>query len=220
MKPELLWLTILFAFALRPADCRAQGDGIEELQTFIASDFHKGLVAKALSTIPPAVFQRCPALQSNGADVTILRPLSFGKGGRPNAGAWREAFPVAGCGNDTVLNIFFEAGKDKKINTMVGFPGTTHADLVLQGDAQLYASVGAGILAKDCETFDVKNTRFEAYGLSDPPTADPGPDSRLRPWWETWTMTGCGRTIDVQLDFAPDETGTQITQPDGGRKER
>ncbi len=220
MKPGVLWLAPMFALTLGPADCRAQTTGVEQLQKFIGSDFHKELIGKALSAIPPAVFQRCPALEANGSQVTILRPVSFGKGGRPKAGAWREAFPVAGCGNDTVLNVFFEAGKDEKINTLVGAPGTTHADPVLQRDAQLYAFVGAGALARNCEKFDVKDTRFEAFGLSDPPTADPGAGDPLRPWWETWTVTGCDRTFDVQLDFAPDQTGTQITQPADGRKER
>jgi hypothetical protein len=44
--------------------------------------------------------------------------------------------------------------------------------------------------------------------------ADPGPDKRLRPWWETWTLVGCGRTIDVPMDFIPRDTGgAQIIQP-------
>jgi hypothetical protein len=44
---------------------------------------------------------------------------------------------------------------------------------------------------------------------------DPGPDQRLRPWWETWSMIGCGKTIDVPIDFLPEEKGTQIIQPGG-----
>ncbi len=219
MRCGVSWLAALSALMLCPADCRAEPQAVEKLQKFMATDFYKQLIGKLLSTMPPAVFQHCPGLESKGSHVTILTPLSYGRNGFPTAGAWRQAFPVAGCGNDTVLNLYFAGGKGGKITTIIGAPGATIADLVLQRDAQRYAFVGAGLLAKDCEKFDVVNTRFEAYGLKDPETADPGPDDPLRPWWETWTVAGCGRSFDVPLDFAPDKTGTQITQPVGGGKE-
>lgn len=220
MKRVVAWLAPLFALMLGPADCRAQADNADQLKKFVASDFHKGLIDGALASIPPAMFQRCPALKSDGMDVSVLEPISYGGNGRPNAGAWKEAIPVTGCGADAVLNIYFQAGKGGKVKTIVGFPGSTHADLVLQGDAQTYAIVGAGIVDKDCKSFIVKDTRFEAFGLADPPKPDPGPDDSMRPWWETWTVEGCNRTFEIQIDFAPDATGTQIIQPDGGRKER
>jgi hypothetical protein len=113
------------------------------------------------------------------------------------------------------LDFLFSAGADEKINTVIGVPGATHANLTLQRDALRYASIGAGVAAKDCKTFVVKNTRFESYGLQTPAMTDPGPGQRLRPWWETWSMIGCGKTIDVPIDFVPDEKGTQIIQPGG-----
>jgi hypothetical protein len=152
---------------------------------------------------------------SNGSTVSIARPIIFGEDGIPNAGLWKQSFPVSGCGNDTILNIFFSAGADEKINTIIGLSGTTHTDLMLQRDTLLYANTGAAIIAKDCKTFEVKNTKFEGYGLPNPETPDPGVASRFRPWWETWIMTGCGRTIAVPLDFIPDATGTRIIQPAG-----
>ena len=126
---------------------------------------------------------------------------------RPNTSAWKEAIPVTGCGADAVLNIYFQAAKGGKVKTIVGFPGTTHADLVLQGDAQTYAILGAGLVDKDCKSFIVKDTRFEAFGLADPPKSDPGPDDAMRPWWETWTVAGCDRTFEVQLDFGARRDG-------------
>jgi hypothetical protein len=99
--------------------------------------------------------------------------------------------------------------------TTIGVPGATHADLALQGDALLYARIGAARVTKDCKTFEVKNTRFEAYGVQNPPMADPGQNKPLRPWWETWTMIGCEQTVDVPMDFVPDSAGTRIIQPAG-----
>jgi hypothetical protein len=135
--------------------------------------------------------------------------------GFPNSGLWKQTFPVSGCGNDTILNFYFSAGSDEKINTIVGMPGTTRADTLLQRDAFTYANIGATTTARSCRIFVVKNTQFDAFGLRNPPLPDPGPEQRLRPWRETWTLTGCGRTFDVPLDFVPDQTGTQIIQPGG-----
>jgi hypothetical protein len=191
----------------------AQTFDSDRLQTFTRSEFYKGLVNRALAAIPQTVFQRCPTLVSNGSRVVVIKPVSFGSDGFPNAGVWKQSFPVSGCGNDTILNLFFSAGADEKINTAVGAPGATHADFTLQRDALLYALTGAARVAKDCKSFEVKNTRFEAYGVPNPPIADPGQDKPLRPWWETWTMIGCDHTIDVPIDFVPDSTGTQIIQP-------
>jgi len=61
-----------------------------------------------------------------------MKPVSFAKGDSSNVGSWKQAFPVSGCGNDTVLHIYFTATADKKINAIVGLPGSTHADLTLQ----------------------------------------------------------------------------------------
>lgn len=199
----------------QPGVIRAQADGAGQLQAFTKTAFYGQLLNRALATIPESVFKRCPTFVSAGSQVTILKPISFGSEGFPVSGSWVQRFPVSGCGNDTVWTFFFSAGADKKITTVIGVPGATHANLTLQRDAFKYASIGAGLAAKDCKTFVVKNTKFESYGLQTPATPDPGPGQRLRPWWETWTMVGCGKTIDVPIDFVPDEKGAQIIQPGG-----
>jgi hypothetical protein len=144
--------------------------------------------------------------------VRILKPITFASDGLPNGGAWKESFPISGCGNDTTLNFYFVARADEKINTIVGFAGSTIGDPQLQRDALFYASLSAGARAKDCKTFDVKNTKFEAFGVDGAP--DPGPTATSRrPWRETWTMVGCDHTLDVTVNFIPDATGTTIVSP-------
>jgi hypothetical protein len=173
------------------------------------------LVGSAFASLPASVFQRCPTLVSTGSQVTVLKPVSFDATGVPVSGSWVQRFPVSGCGNDTIWNLYFSGGASGKTSITIGVPGATHANLTLQRDAVRYANIGAGLLAQDCKTFVVKNTKFESYGLQTPATPDPGPGQRLRPWWETWTMTGCGKTVDVPIDFVPDQTGAQIIQPGG-----
>jgi hypothetical protein len=183
------------------------------LQTLTRSQSYQELINRTLGEFPPTVFQRCPSLESSGSTVTVIKPVSFAKSGNPNGGSWRQDFPVSGCGNDTVLHIYFTATADEKITTNVGLPGSTHADLTLQrgGVAEaLIGAMGTKNVAKDCKHFDVRNTKFESYGLVDPAAPDPGPGSRFRPWWETWTMIGCGQIVDLPLNFVPDATGTNI----------
>ncbi len=220
MKAFTRLLGALLVAATAQQTVQAQAPNTDQFHTFVASDFHKGLINRALAGEPQTVFQRCPTLASNQSQVKILKPIMFGMDGFPNAGAWKESFPISGCGNDTVLNFYFVAGSDEKINTIIGYPGSTHGDPQLQKDALLYAYQSAGIKANDCKHFDVKNTRFEAYGLKDPPSPDPGESAHFRPWWETWTMIGCNHTYDVTMDFIPDSTGTRIVSPTGDTIER
>jgi hypothetical protein len=184
----------------------------EKFKAFLTSEVHNNLVRRALAAFPPTVFQPCPGLVSTGSKWIILKLVSFGSDGVPNAGAWKEMFPVSGCGNDTELNFYFGVDTNGKINTTIGIPGSTRADPLLQRDGHTYAFMGASVAAKTCKQFVVKNSRFEAFGWRKPPTPDPGPTARLRPWWETWTVVGCGRTFDVPMNFAPDQTGTVISQ--------
>ncbi len=181
------------------------------------SEFYKGLLVGIFAKAPPEVFTRCPTLVSNGSRVVIVKPVSFADSGYPNAGVWKQSFPVSGCGNDTIINIYFEAKADEKIDSLGAAPGTTITDLKLQADALVYALMGAKFAIMDCDSkkFVVKNTKFEGFGLANPPVPDPGPGQRARPWWETWTLTGCGRTVDVPIDFVPDATGTKIWLPRG-----
>jgi hypothetical protein len=219
MRVKIVLVAGLLASIIQPIESQAQAIDGNQLQAFISSDTYQGLLTRALAGLSQAVYPRCPALVSGAANVTVLKPISFAPDGSPNAGLWRQRISVKGCGNDTVLNFYFSAGADEKVNTAIGIPGLTRADLILQRDAGLFANKGAMSVAKGCKSFEVTNTRFEGFGLAGPPTPDPGAENHFRPWWETWTMVGCGHTIDVPIDFIPDEKGTQILQP-GGSVER
>ena len=212
----MIALAVLIAVG-HPSFSTAQTANQTQLQAFTSSGFYKGLLNKIFAKFPEAVFTRCPTLVSKGSQVIIVKPVSFAASGYPNAGVWKQTFPISGCGNDTILNIYFLAKADEKIDSITSFPGTTAADLELQNDAIVYARIGANLAVKDCEgsKFIVKNTKFEGFGLTNPPTPDPGPNRGPRPWWETWTMAGCGRTVELPMDFIPNEKGTQIVQPIG-----
>jgi hypothetical protein len=201
-----------FAF-VGEGQARAQGEVQTKLAAFLQSPRYKAFVSRDLAHLPSTVFNNCAGLVSGSSQITIIEPISFDQSGVPTNGRWRHAFPVRGCGNDTVLNFFFMIESNGQLGSVVGLPGTTLADLVLEHDALTYAMTAAGFAVKPCASFEVTNTRFEAYGLAHPETPDPGTDARFRPWWEMWTLVGCERTLDVPMNFVPDSTGTQVTPP-------
>lgn len=216
MKHGTLALMGWLALALLPHAARSQSADDAKLRAFTQSPFYQSLINRALAALPETVFRRCPTLVSTGSRVMVLRSPRFAPDGYPISGVWKQVFPVSGCGNDTILNFYFSARADEKVDVLIGDPGTTHADLTLQRDALPFAIFGAGKVVKGCKDFTVTNTRFEAFGVPNPPIPDPGPAQTLRPWWETWTMAGCGRKADVPMNFVPDATGTRIIESGGG----
>jgi hypothetical protein len=187
------------------------------LQAFSATPFYQTLIKHALGGVPPVTFQRCPGLVSTSSQITILRPVRYGDDGFPLEGIWKHSFPVSGCGPDLILNFYFIATHEHRINTVIGFPGSTRADPTLQHQAQTYALTAAtdaaALQGRKCSAFAVKNTSFQSYGLENPKTPDPGPSEVRRPWWETWTVAGCGETFLVPLDFIPHAGLTEVQQP-------
>lgn len=202
-------LAALALVCLSAFSAAAQPIDGEKFQKYLNSDAHKALVGKTYASVPKAIFGSCKNIGSGGSQSTPLSPISFGPDGTPATGSWKQKFPIDACGNKIVLNFFFIAA-DGKLNGIAGAPGDTHGSLLLQRDTVMYAQMGASTKARDCKQFDIANTRFEGFGTPDVP--DPGPAARFRPWWETWTLIGCGHTLDVPIVYQPDATGTQITQ--------
>jgi len=205
-------LAAALAGDLSASSARAQTDPAK-FRAFLASDLYKAAFAVARDAIPPAVLPPRSDLSSPDSTVTIAKDVTFAKNGQPRSGAWWSRSPVSGCGIDTVINIFFSVGERGRIIPVVALPGTTHADLVLQRDALLYAFTGVKLRMESCPDLTVTNTRFEAYGLHGSPPREPATEAEARgPWWETWTVRGCGRAFAVPLEFIPDATGTTINQ--------
>jgi hypothetical protein len=210
-----LLLVVVCICAMLPFTANAQQRDGGALQFFTASNFYQGLLSNAFASMPPALFRRCPSLVSNGSTIKVLQPVTFGTDGSPNGGFWKQSFPVSGCGNDTIINLYFSASENEQISIILGMPGDTLSDLTLQRDAIFYAKVTASTLLKGCASLVPTNSVFVGYGLLNPATPDPGPKSLLRPWREDWTLVGCGRRIDEIVDFVPEQVGTTIIVPLG-----
>ena len=212
--------TLLLATLAVAPHAQAQPTDNDRFKAYIATPAHRELVMRAIATIPPTILPRCPTLDSPTSRVIPMRTLGFAPDGTPNAGAWKEEFPVSGCGPATTVNLFFTANIQGQPEIRTGLLGTTHADPTLQRDALTFARIGAGRVATNCPALEVARADFEHAGRRDgtpPPDAPPNAPPGKQPWWETWTLTGCGLTVEVPMEFAPDATGTQITQSGGVR---
>jgi hypothetical protein len=216
MRARRALLAALLAVVVAGAAPSGGGSDAEALRSYLTSEAYKVLLNRALAALPAAVFRHCPKLVMQPWRLVVLQPVIFGSDGRPVGGAWRHSFPVSGCGNDTTLNLFFVAMADGRVTTIFGLPGTTHADLRLQNEA-LAQVTAAAELAGACDGYLVVDTRFGGYGAAPPAIADPGPEmGAKRPWWETWTLAGCGRVVELAIDFVPEAEGTHIMVPGGG----
>lgn len=176
-----------------------------QLKAFVATDLHKSLINDTLAQLPTEVFQRCEALKSSGTQIAVILPVSFGTDGMPVAGTWKESFPVTGCGNDTIINVFFTVTPDKKVHTLIGLVGTSMADPLLQKDAMQYAVLASGFKKNEtCNTLYVTDTKFLKV------TGPQQKNAPAAPWDEMWTLTACTQKVQVMMHFIPDATGTTI----------
>ncbi len=192
----------------------SQQEADATLRRAILSPGYQHMMAGIFNRLPSDILVRCPSMKSENSTTTILTTPTFVEGDHPTGGVWKQSYPVSGCGNDTSINIFFQAMPDKNIRVQVTAPGSTIASPQLEEDAYKYASIGAGLASKTCKTFDVINTRF--MGFQDPVTAASAPTLKAKgPWHEVWTMKGCGHDYEVPLTFSPDATGTEISQSPG-----
>ena len=190
-------------------------EGKAAVLAYARTDAYKRLLAQALARVPAAIVPRCGKLVVEEGAIILQQPIQFAADKSPVGGSWRHSQPTRGCGADTLVNFFFFATPERRVLTVLGVPGTSRADLTQQRTARTYVLMALDAAAPSCRQFETVNTTFGGFGLKSPEAADPGAEAPFRPWWESWTMLGCGKRYTVPLNFSPNRLGTQITQPGG-----
>jgi hypothetical protein len=182
---------------------------VAPLEKLTQSKTYQANIYRLFNSLPADVFTRCPALVSKDSQVTVIRPPRFAPDGMPVSGAWKQSFPISGCGQETTINLYFTASADKKIESMVGIPGDTHADPVLQRDVarQLLGAIHGQVAA--CADLHVRHSRYDG-GVPPAVGATPAP-GQTAPWRETWVVSACKQTYTVPLTFTPSAMGTQFS---------
>ncbi|MBI1180862.1 MAG: hypothetical protein GC201_09915 [Alphaproteobacteria bacterium] len=130
--------------------------------------------------------------------LRIIQPIEMTKGAQiPSAGKWVERFKVTRCGRQSQFNAIFMVDDQGKLEVTPVAPGETGQDFQLVLDLRDYVEKRARI--PNCDK----------RGLLD--TAK-GPPEGYEPrvpggTYETWTVSGCGKDIDMVLLFTPQEGG-------------
>lgn len=140
--------------------------------------------------------------------VKLIAPVQF-DGHRFTSGAWRETVQATSCGKTRLHNVHTFVRSDRALQRSPMLPGSTVADLVLQGDAarMVYINVAAHA-GKACppSQYFIEDTKFVRWDPTPIPNAKAGPNARA--WDEEWTASACEKSMVLSVRFTPDATGT------------
>lgn len=135
--------------------------------------------------------------------MKIMEPIEMDAGATiPKAGRWLERFQVTRCGRQSLFNAIFIA-TDKGLQVIPAAPGETGQDLQLVIDLRPLIVKKAKI--ENCETRGLLDTAKGTPEGYEPKVADGD--------YETWTVSGCGKDVDLVLLFSktPDnKVGVQV----------
>jgi hypothetical protein len=145
----------------------------------------KRLIAASLRANPAPGCAQPPAFA-----LEVVAPVEAGA----DASAWQERYVIA-CKPDVRRTFLLVSTKDGMRSAELA-PGGTIADATLQRDVlQGVMTATIGRVPAKCKDAQVRDTRV---------TSATGPS---QPWTEVWTLGACGRSIDVEVRFAPSPRG-------------
>jgi hypothetical protein len=199
------WISASLLLGLTPS---ALADPIPlppELKAFLERPDQKQAVNYYITRQWQAAVSGCATPKMTALNAIVESPPAYDSGGAPISGQWRLIGRVEGCGQNRLLNIEYLFGPDGKMRMIGMVPGTSTADLRLQRDAAMYASIGmAKLKPRDCKETNYSDTGFIKY-------EDATPNSNGgRPWAEEWRVQTCDVTGIVTLHFTPGAAGTLI----------
>jgi hypothetical protein len=197
-------LTIIGVLALTALPAAAQQQqpsaSVNRLGEFIRSAEHLGQVGPAIKAFEPAALAaRCADVRpTRGRGWRPVEEPVFESGAKaPKTAAWQETWEVSACGQPGVRSVGFVARVGQGIVPLPMFPGESLADMRLQHDAGQLALTSAAPGALQC------NARMQVIASA---VTDRSELARGR-WSERWTVAGCDRVADIDVDFSPGAQG-------------
>jgi hypothetical protein len=192
-------LAVLAAVPAAAQQPRASAE-VQRLGEFIRSAEHLGQVGAAIKAFEPtALAARCAEVRpTRGKGWKPVEEPVFDPGTKaPKTAAWQETWEVTVCGQPAVRSLGFVARPGQGVVPLPMFPGESLADLRLQHDAGQLALTGTAPGALQC------NSQIQIIASAVTNRADL---ARGR-WSERWTVAGCDRTADIDVDFSPGPQG-------------
>jgi hypothetical protein len=173
---------------------------VQRLGEFIRSPDHLTQVKAAIAAFEPATLAaRCADVRpiKGRAWQPVEEPVFDPGATAPKNGAWQETWEITACGQPGVRSVGFVARPGQGIVPLPMFPGESLANLRLQHDAGQLALTSTAPGALQC------NSRMQIVSSSVTNRAD---HARGR-WSERWTVAGCDRTAEIDVDFTPGPQG-------------
>jgi hypothetical protein len=140
--------------------------------------------------------------------LSLIDPINLPAGkNHPVEGRWKITFSFERCGQSKIYNALFIAKNGQKPEVKPYFPGITNASPILLYDTMKGALPVASMKLikkngnKSCKELDIADMRVTRQ-----PRVDGG-KTISGAWQEKWTFAGCGKNVDVLIDFMPDGAG-------------
>jgi len=180
-----------------------QSAEMQRLNEFIRSPGHLEQVRAALQTFEPtALLATCATVKpTKGVRWQPLQEPTFDMSGlsAPKTALWQETWEVDTCGRPGLRSVSFEARAGQGILPRPMFPGESFANAIDQIDAgtAVLSDVAPGAL--QCE----ERGRIQVINST---VTNRGDAARMR-WSERWTVAGCNRRAEIDVDFTRSPTG-------------
>jgi hypothetical protein len=197
------WLILgigMLASTLPAAAQQRPSAEVQRLGEFIRSPEHLAQVKAAIAAFEPtALAARCADVRpAKGRAWQPVEEPVFDPGAKaPKNGAWQETWEVTACGQPGIRSVGFVARPGQGVVPLPMFPGESLANLRLQHDAGQLALSGTAPGALQCDS------RIQIVSSAVTDRAD---HARGR-WSERWTVAGCDRTAEIEVDFRPGPQG-------------
>lgn len=179
---------------------------VQRLGEFLRTPEHLAQLGAAIRAFEPTAHPtRCADVRpTKGRAWQPLEEPVFDPGAKaPKTATWQETWEVAACGQPGLRSVGFVARPGQGVVPLPMFPGESLANLRLQHDAgQLALTSAAPGALQQC------NSRMQIIGS----TVTNRVDHARGRWSERWTVAGCDRIAEIDVDFSPDQQGKPTYQ--------
>jgi hypothetical protein len=154
--------------------------------------------------------QDCHApIQVKPKRLGIVQPVELPEGrDAPVQGVWTMGFDFIRCGDTKRYNAIFFAYKDAKTVVDPYYPGTTDTTVPLLHDALAAAfPVARAQLLEQQGVRNCRDLELTDMRVSEEPQTPSADDRILSAWIETWTFTGCDKSVSFDILFKPSPAG-------------
>jgi hypothetical protein len=184
-----------------PSSPSVQAATLQRLATYLRSTEHLQIVGAAIAQFEPtALAATCKQVKPvKGRSWRPLEdPVFDGAAAAPSTASWQETWEVSACGRPGLRSLGFIARPGQGVVPFPMFPGESLADMTLQQDAGQVALDVAAPGTLNCAEGQIQVINSTVTNRTNYARGQ---------WSERWTVAGCQKTADIDVDFTPGPGG-------------